>query len=66
MVDEFTAKIPLIKFKTGTGLDCELSLNNSNAQQTSCLLADYWRLDSRVRVLGVCLRHWAHIVRLDR
>jgi len=66
VVDDFTAKIPHINFKTGTGLDCELSLNNCNAFQTSGLLADYWQLDSRVRVLGVCFRHWAHTTHLDR
>ena len=65
--DEFTIKIPVIKFTTTiTNLFCELSLNNHQAHETSALLADYWALDPRVRTVGAAWRHWASLVRLDR
>ena len=41
-------------------------MNNQNAIQTSRLLSDYVNLDPRVRVLGVCLRYWARLCRIDR
>jgi len=66
VADEFTAKIPTIKFLTTTGLACELSLNNHHAYQTSSLMKDYWTLDPRVRTVGVAFRYWASLVRLDR
>jgi len=66
VVDEFTAKIPTIRFITASGLICELSLNNHHAYQTSSLLKDYWSLDPRVRTVGVAFRYWASMVRLDR
>jgi terminal uridylyltransferase len=66
VTDEFTAKIPTIKFTTTSHLACELSLNNHHAYQTSRLLKDYWSLDSRVRTVGVAFRYWASLVRLDR
>ena len=47
-------------------MHCELSLNNHNAFQTSQLLADYCMIDPRVRTLGICLRFWARICKLDR
>ena len=66
VTDEFTSKIPTIKFSTHNNMSCELSLNNFHAFQTSSLLRDYWQLDSRVRTLGVAFRYWASLVRLDR
>jgi len=66
VVDEFTAKIPTIKFQTSSGLSCELSLNNHHAYQTSSILKDYMTLDARVRTVGVAFRYWANLVRLDR
>jgi len=66
VTDEFTAKIPTIKFTTTSNLACELSLNNHHAYQTSRLLKDYWSLDPRVRTVGVAFRYWANLVRLDR
>jgi len=66
VMDEFTAKIPTIKFTTTTNLACELSLNNHHAYQTSRLLKDYWSLDPRVRTVGLAFRYWASLVRLDR
>ena len=47
-------------------MQCELSLNNHNAFQTSQLLADYCLIDPRVRSLGVSLRYWAKICKVDR
>jgi hypothetical protein len=47
VTDDFTVKMPAIKFLTSTGLECELSLNNHQAFQTSALLADYITLDPR-------------------
>ncbi len=47
VTDDFTVKMPAIKFMTNTGLECELSLNNNQAFQTSALLADYITLDPR-------------------
>jgi len=66
VVDEFTIKIPTIKFQTSSGLSCELSLNNHHAYQTSSILKDYMTLDARVRTVGVAFRYWANLVRLDR
>ena len=66
VTDEFTLKIPTIKFSTHSNMACELSLNNVQPFQTSSLLRDYWQLDSRVRTLGVAFRYWASLVRLDR
>jgi len=66
VMDEFTAKIPTIKFTTTSNLACELSLNNHHAYQTSRLLKDYWSLDPRVRTVGLAFRYWASLVRLDR
>ena len=66
VTDDFTSKIPTIRFSTHSNLHCELSLNNFHASQTSCLLRDYNSLDERVRTLGVAFRYWASLVRLDR
>ena len=66
MTDDFTSKIPTIRFSTHSNLHCELGLNNFHASQTSCLLRDYNNLDERVRTLGVAFRYWASLVRLDR
>ena len=49
-----------------SAMQCELSLNNHNAFQTSLILADYCSMDSRVRTLGICLRYWAKICKIDR
>ena len=57
VTDDFTNKIPAIRFSTHNNLSCELTLNNYNAFQTSSLLRDYWNLDSRVRTLGVAFRY---------
>ena len=66
VTDDFTSKIPTIRFSTHSNLHCELSLNNFHASQTSCLLRDYNRLDERVRTLGVAFKYWASLVMLDR
>ena len=66
MTEDFTTKIPTIRFSTHSNLHCELSLNNFQASQTSCLLRDYNSLDERVRTLGVAFRYWASLVALDR
>jgi DNA polymerase sigma len=47
VTDDFTVKMPAIKFVTSNGLECELSLSNHQAYQTSALLADYITLDPR-------------------
>ena len=76
--NDFSAKIPVITFQAkliasanmpcsnNLPMQCELSLNNHNAFQTSQLLADYCSVDPRVRCLGVCLRYWAKICKVDR
>ena len=66
VTDDFTSKIPTIRFSSHSNLHCELSLNNFHASQTSCLLRDYNNLDERVRTLGVAFRYWASLVTLDR
>ena len=66
MTEEFSSKIPTIKFMTHSNLQCELSLSNSHASDTSRLLRDYYLLDPRVGTLGVAFRYWASLVRLDR
>ncbi len=65
VLPDFTAKIPAISFYFG-GTRCELSLNNKMAYQTSALLKDYGRLDPRARVLGIALRYWANLCKVDR
>ena len=66
MTDDFTSKIPTIRFSTHSNLHCELGLNNFHASQTSSLLRDYNNMDERVRTLGVAFRYWASLVNLDR
>ena len=47
-------------------MHCEISLNNHNAYQASQLLTDYCLIDPRIRTLGVCLRYWARMCKIDR
>ena len=56
----------LFPITTTPSMQCELSLNNHNAFQTSKILADYCLMDPRVRTLGICLRFWAKICKIDR
>ena len=51
--------MPAITFSTAR-LRCNLAFVSSQpSTDTSLLLRDYLRLDSRVHLLGVALRHWA-------
>ena len=65
VVPDFMAKIPAVSFNVGR-VKCELSLNNHMAYQTTALLKDYTKLDPRVRTLGVAMRYWAQLCKLDR
>ena len=56
----------LFPYSREVPMQCEISLNNHNAVQTSQILADYCSMDSRVRTLGICLRYWAKICKIDR
>lgn len=47
-------------------LDCELSLNNHSAYQSSVLLRDYMSLDPRVHTLATAVRYWAKLCHIDR
>ncbi len=64
---DFTSKIPMVLFTTvAPDFDCELSLNNHHAYQTSALLRDYLSLDPRVQTLAVAIRYWAKLCMVDK
>ncbi|XP_072141337.1 terminal uridylyltransferase 7-like [Dermacentor andersoni] len=56
------AKVPIAKFyHEPTGLECDISLNNTLAQHNTRLLKAYSKIDERVRILGYTFKHFAKI-----
>ncbi|CAH1773302.1 unnamed protein product [Owenia fusiformis] len=57
-----TAKVPIVKFKhRRSQLEGDISLYNTLAQHNTDMLRMYSEIDSRVRILGYCLKHFAKI-----
>ncbi|KAL5961155.1 Poly A RNA polymerase cid11 [Taenia solium] len=54
------AKVPLLKLHDRqSGIECGLNINNLSAVYNTRLLAMYARVDSRLRPLGMFVKHWA-------
>jgi hypothetical protein len=54
------ARVPIVKFSDArTGLRCDLCFNNMPAVHNSRLLLHYMRIDPRVRLLALAVKHWA-------
>ena len=54
------AKVPIVKFNDPrSGMQVDISINNTLALHNTKLLAKYSKLDKRVRQLAVCVKHWA-------
>ncbi|CAI5952658.1 unnamed protein product [Closterium sp. NIES-65] len=54
------ARVPIVKFMDpASGVACDMCVNNLAAVANSRLLADYGRLDERVRQLAFLVKHWA-------
>ena len=55
------AKVPIVKFEDPrSGLNVDISINNTLALYNTNLLASYARKDKRVKDLIICIKHWAH------
>ena len=54
------AKVPIVKFKDPrSGLNVDISINNSLALYNTKLLSMYADCDPRVKQLAICIKHWA-------
>lgn len=54
------AKVPIVKFvDPRSGLDVDISINNSLAIHNTRLLTEYSNLDDRFREICICIKHWA-------
>ena len=54
------AKVPIVKFvDPRSGLNVDISINNTLALYNTKLLSTYANLDTRVRDLTICVKHWA-------
>ena len=54
------AKVPLVKFSDPrSGLQVDISINNSLAIHNTKLLEAYCKLDKRVKELVACVKYWA-------
>ena len=54
------AKVPIVKFiDPRSGLNVDISINNTLALYNTNLLSAYAKLDKRVRDLAICVKHWA-------
>ena len=54
------AKVPIVKFTDPrSGIHVDISINNTLALHNTKLLASYAKLDSRVKDLAICIKHWA-------
>ena len=54
------AKVPIVKFvDPRSGLNVDISINNTLALYNTKLLSTYANLDKRVRDLTICIKHWA-------
>ena len=54
------AKVPIVKFiDPRSGLNVDISINNSLALYNTKLLSSYAKMDKRVKDLAICVKHWA-------
>jgi hypothetical protein len=54
------AKVPIVKFTDPrSGLNVDISINNTLALHNTKLLANYSKLDKRVKELAMCVKYWA-------
>ena len=54
------AKVPIVKFiDPRSGLNVDISINNTLALHNTRLLASYSKLDKRVKELAICIKYWA-------
>ena len=54
------AKVPIVKFTDPrSGLNVDISINNTLALHNTRLLSEYAKLDKRVKDLTICIKHWA-------
>ena len=54
------AKVPIVKFiDPRSGLNVDISINNTLALYNTKLLAQYAKVDKRVRELVLCVKYWA-------
>ncbi|XP_052792029.1 speckle targeted PIP5K1A-regulated poly(A) polymerase-like [Mya arenaria] len=54
-------RCPIVRFKYGDNIKCDLSLNNKLALQNTKLLYLYSVLNSRVRLLVYAIRYWGKV-----
>ena len=54
------AKVPIVKFiDPRSGLNVDISINNTLALHNTRLLSEYAKLDKRVKDLTICIKYWA-------
>ena len=54
------AKVPIVKFiDPRSGLNIDISINNTLALHNTRLLSSYAKSDQRVKDLTICVKHWA-------
>eukprot|EP00897_Mesotaenium_endlicherianum_P002966 jgi/Mesen1/2698/ME000167S01843 len=54
------ARVPVVKFMdAGTGISCDICVNNMLAVANTKLLHDYAQVDRRLRQLAYLVKHWA-------
>lgn len=54
------ATVPIVKFTDPrSGIDVDISINNTLALHNTKLLAQYSQLDERVKNLVICIKYWA-------
>ncbi len=54
------AKVPIVKFiDPRSGLNVDISINNTLALHNTRLLSSYSNVDKRVKELAICVKHWA-------
>ncbi|CAO2834977.1 unnamed protein product [Amaranthus hypochondriacus] len=54
------ARVPIVKLKDpGTGISCDICINNVLAVVNTKLLRDYAEIDVRLRQLAFLVKHWA-------
>jgi len=54
------ARVPIVKFNDfKTNISCDICVNNTLALHNTSLLADYSRIDPRLKQLGFIVKYWA-------
>ncbi|XP_064604614.1 terminal uridylyltransferase 4-like isoform X2 [Liolophura sinensis] len=67
VTSDFKAKIPSVSFEDPETSTCfQLTVGNSQAHETTELLALYNKIDPRVHHLAVAFRFWAKICKVDQ